>query len=865
MKFFISVLFIVTLATHTSFAQVKVDTLEAHKLWEEGERLVIKSKMYQAITKFRDSGKLFQQAVCEVRYADCLNYEGVLLYYLKIKTQRVFYLHNKALQIYKRKLGNNHVKVGMTYRRLGDYYSSLLIYNTNATTYYRKAINILKEKNNLWVARVWGELGNLYSRQKKIAKAKRCYESYYKQLQKIYKPGDKRFQVFIHQMGVFYLRQGENNLALEYFRKRYSYGNRTEGIYRNLGQVYLNQGKNQKALIHFRQALTVAKKRYPGKHLNIGDVYCDIGNVYLRWGKYKNALDQFQRGLYYLIDDFQDSVNIYHQTKYNDSNHSLHYIRLLSAKAKAFQLLSHQLKDLKSSLYNYQSCDSLLNHLQNLNHQQYDQITISSNYISKIYPSATKVCQRLYAKTKNLHYQQLAFYFAEKSHSSFLVKSLHARKAKLQANLPDSIIDQELYLQQQLSFFQRKSIIEKDSIQKLAYQDSLFVFTQKRETLNEILAKKFPKYYKLRFQNKPATIEQIQQKLDRQTVLLNYDFGEEQSRVFVVTKTDFQIVPLARQSTLTKVLNRYYEAIQNEASPTTFVTKSYEVYKTLFQSIENFLKGKTKLVIANPTLLSVPLGAVIDQNVVTNQYKFSHLPYLIKKYAISYHYSASLWLQSQEGGKSTKTKSFIGMAPFSGGKSKAVTTRGNQGLLPESKKEINTIFNFFKQKNLYAEAYLSKAATKQQFLNRLKDFDILHIASHSTANLREERLAKIHFAPQQNPDSTYLYAESIYYLPLKAQLVVLSSCESGVGKFAPGEGVMSLARGFLHAGAKNVISSLWEADDQYTKKLMVLLYQQILFRHKTYTQALHTAKNQLIAQEPYLHPKYWSSFILIGK
>ncbi len=141
----------------------------------------------------------------------------------------------------------------------------------------------------------------------------------------------------------------------------------------------------------------------------------------------------------------------------------------------------------------------------------------------------------------------------------------------------------------------------------------------------------------------------------------------------------------------------------------------------------------------------------------------------------------------------------------------------------------------------------------------------MHIASHSTTNLREARLAKIHFAPQPHDDSTYLYAESIYYLPLKAQLVVLSSCESGVGKFAPGEGVMSLARGFLHAGAKNVISSLWEADDYYTKKLMILLYQQILFRRKTYTQALHTAKNQLIAQEPYLHPKYWSNFILIGR
>jgi CHAT domain-containing protein len=226
-----------------------------------------------------------------------------------------------------------------------------------------------------------------------------------------------------------------------------------------------------------------------------------------------------------------------------------------------------------------------------------------------------------------------------------------------------------------------------------------------------------------------------------------------------------------------------------------------------------------------------------------------------------------LWWQSQGSDVASITKKslrFAAFAPFSGGKGKVMTTRANEGLLPESKAEVSTVYNFFKQKNYDAVAYLSKAATRREFLNQAVKSDILHIASHSTANLRETRLAKVHFAPQAQADSTYLYAESIYHLPLKARLVVLSSCESGVGKFVAGEGVESLARGFFHAGAQSVISSLWEADDAYTKKLMILFYNNALFHQDTYMHALSHAKRQLMHKEPQLHPKYWSCFILIG-
>ncbi|HAS43969.1 MAG TPA: hypothetical protein DCS93_26060, partial [Microscillaceae bacterium] len=733
MKTFIFTLFTATLFLHTSFAQ-KVDTLEAHQLWEEGSRLWNKSRYYSAAKKIEKAGKIFKKEGFDIRYADCLSLEGLIHYFVKSSSNKAASLYNKALQIYQANLNPKHIKIGLTYKRFGSYYMGIKSYYSKAKVFLRKAISLLKGKRDLSVAWTWNGLGIIYLNEKNYEQAIQCFKKCEELLRKILKPNDERFGTPYGNMGQVYLEQKKYDSSLQYLKKSLLLQKEIEGSYANIGDLYYQQKNYGEALKYYKQALKVAKKRYNSQHPNIGGIYRDIGNTYLQNKMYKSALEHYQKGLFYLIDNFQDSSNIYHQTKFNASNYHYQYTLLLSSKAHAFAKLSGKLSDLQASLYNYQNCDSLLNHL--LKYYRYGQVYISTQYFSKVYPRIINVCQQLQAKTKNSYYQQLAFYFAEKSHSNFLAGSLHARKAKLQANLPDSITDQELYLQQQLSYFQRKVITEKEAIQKQVYQDSLFVYTRKREVLNEMLAQEFPKYYQLRFQNTPVTVTQIQQKLNEQTVLLNYDFGEEQSRVFVVSKDTFQIVPLAKQSQITKVLNGYYEAIQNEVQPQNFAVKSYAVYQTLFQPIKAFLRGKQKLVIANPTLLSLPLGAVIDRKVANARGSFSQFSYLIKQYAISYHYSASLWWQGQEGKSATKANQrFMGMAPFSGGKSKAVTTRGDQGLLPESKKEINAIFNFFKQKNLYAEAYLSKAATKQQFLNRLKDFDILHIASHSTANL----------------------------------------------------------------------------------------------------------------------------------
>ena len=110
-----------------------------------------------------------------------------------------------------------------------------------------------------------------------------------------------------------------------------------------------------------------------------------------------------------------------------------------------------------------------------------------------------------------------------------------------------------------------------------------------------------------------------------------------------------------------------------------------------------------------------------------------------------------------------------------------------------------------------------------------------------------------------------LYLGEVYNLNLNADLVVLSACETGLGKIARGEGLIGLTRGFLYAGAQNLLVSLWQVNDASTSQLMIDFYRNMLNGESKPT-ALREAKLALIENDPkYAGPYYWAPFVLIGK
>ncbi|MFO7525293.1 MAG: CHAT domain-containing protein [Ignavibacteriaceae bacterium] len=189
--------------------------------------------------------------------------------------------------------------------------------------------------------------------------------------------------------------------------------------------------------------------------------------------------------------------------------------------------------------------------------------------------------------------------------------------------------------------------------------------------------------------------------------------------------------------------------------------------------------------------------------------------------------------------------------------------------LEHSEWEIKSILSLFNRKNIEKNsyAYFYSDATEEKFKASIKNYSIVHIATHSFINESQPQISGIVFAqPDTNQNSAedgILYAGEIYNLDLNADLVVLSSCESGLGKLIKGEGMMALTRGFLYSGANNVLFSLWKVPDKPTSELMVEFYKNILSGN-SYGNSLREAKLTLIKNSSTSRPRSWASFILVG-
>ena len=204
---------------------------------------------------------------------------------------------------------------------------------------------------------------------------------------------------------------------------------------------------------------------------------------------------------------------------------------------------------------------------------------------------------------------------------------------------------------------------------------------------------------------------------------------------------------------------------------------------------------------------------------------------------------------------------------------RSVTVKGQEfQTLKYSEEEVNGICFAFEDKGWKAEAFLHQEATKQHFIQTLKHKKYLLIAAHGIYNPEYPELSGIIFSPdnESNVEKAILYTNEAYQLQLQADLVVLSSCESGIGTLAVGEGMMAINRGFLYAGAKNVIFTLFKIYDEQSSQLTQLLFEAILedssqkIEDKNYAEALRWAKLQLIQQEN-IDPSAWAGFVLIGK
>jgi CHAT domain-containing protein len=271
---------------------------------------------------------------------------------------------------------------------------------------------------------------------------------------------------------------------------------------------------------------------------------------------------------------------------------------------------------------------------------------------------------------------------------------------------------------------------------------------------------------------------------------------------------------------------------------------------------------------------------------------YSELPYLTNDHAISYAYSATLLLQTLKREREEAPQDYLAFAPvFAGGlpsgtrsaeffseslalDSVRAATR-IRGYLPVSREEVKGILNRFENQYGFFEklfgrksrAYFEQEASEKNIKSpATAGYRYLHFATHGFVNEKNPKLSGLILEQdERSNEDGILHLGEIYNLKLNADLVVLSACETGLGQVAKGEGIIGLTRGFLYAGASNLLVSLWQVSDATTADLMVDFYDKML-GGMSKSEALREAKLQMIRRHPeYAKPYYWAPFILVGR
>jgi CHAT domain-containing protein len=189
------------------------------------------------------------------------------------------------------------------------------------------------------------------------------------------------------------------------------------------------------------------------------------------------------------------------------------------------------------------------------------------------------------------------------------------------------------------------------------------------------------------------------------------------------------------------------------------------------------------------------------------------------------------------------------------------------GRLPFSRREADAIAALAPPAE--ARRALGFEASRETALSAdLGQYRIVHFAAHGLVDARRPELSGVVLSlvdEQGKPRDGFLRFHDVYNMKLAADLVVLSGCQTGLGRDLPGEGLVGLTRGFMYAGARRVVASLWRVDDESTAELMKRFYRAMLKDGRRAPDALRQAQLELSRQPRWSAPFFWAGFVLQGE
>jgi len=642
----------------------------------------------------------------------------------------------------------------------------------------------------------------------------------------------------------------------------------------------------------------------------ISEIYVHLSQLNLAQGNYSAAFESITKSLSTLAPAFT-SKNLSDNPAIDDETDFPDMIMALENKANVLKSFYEKKSKDPADLEKCLSVYSLISDINDrFSHQLREEGArlMAEGDAREIFGEAVKLSYRLSVIKNDKAYEEIAFYYAEKARAGVLSEAIEESNLLHFAGIPDSLLAMEKEVRADKAeceiklkvLKQQNGLVNSSQIKEL--ENSYFSLTSRYQQLIDTIEIKYPVYKYLQNVPQPIATKDIIATLDDKTALFEYLIAGDSLFIFAFNHKDFNLRAVVIDSSVKQKLSEYAADIR-KLKTGAFVSSSNMLYKNLILPVKDMAEGCERIIIIpDGQLFYIPFETLIT-NDSNPALRYSDQDYLIKHYDVSYHYSANLWLhgKSLPSGKVKPLNGFIGFAPvfksnFREGNIIAADLPANDTLngpiamrsatsggrkfneLKYTEKEITSIVALFVKNNLQAKGYMFADATEENFKKQAGKYKYVHIASHGFSDDKEPNLSGVAFfqtkqdslkrkdLPEEITENNegILFSGETYNLILNADLVVLSSCESGAGRLMKGEGMMGLSRGFLFAGAPNIIYSLWKIGDLNTAQLMTDFYKYVL-QNNSYAHALRLAKLNLLKTESTAFPKFWSGFELVGQ
>lgn len=607
----------------------------------------------------------------------------------------------------------------------------------------------------------------------------------------------------------------------------------------NMGICFKKLKNYPKALEAFQQAFEI-KKTF-NNNFDLANFYHNIADVYLLQKDFDGAIDYYFQSIAIVLPDLgkEASLDGITSTMLRDASNKTTLVTRIKNYGNAFQVYykhtnaeAHLLEALKA----YRLADQVMDYMRREHSMEASKL-FWRKQARPIYEAALSVCHALEDYEK-------AFYFLEKSKSILLLDALTEDKAR--SVIPWVEVEQEKKLQQELEQAARalEKARQKDSDTKLEAAERLLEAQERLEDFVGQLEQKYPKYVTLKYGNEVTSLSETQkQLLQNGTVLLSYFYGDNDLYVLKINEEEvLSFEKIQRNDTLEQGVKAFIAQFENSKSRRNtriedYKTAAHHLFQLVYAPVFKATEEKV-IIIPDGPLSFIPFEAMLSSQ---EGKSFGNLDYLLLQQQICQAYSASV-LSKQQG---RLRNDYLALHVAPGFENDPL---GRASLQAMNTDGLENLGHF--QKNL------NKEATLKAFIQAAEKSNIINLFTHAEA--LDGASPKIEFI------DTALYLSQLYTLDIPADLVVLGACQTSMGKVAEGEGVMSLARGFAHAGAQSLVASLWRVNDKDTGDLLARFYDK-LGEGQSKASALRKAKIDFLKQKDRIVlPAQWSGLVFIG-